>query len=369
VAGSGLPQFDLLRRTLTSPPLCSPAELWSRAIGALGEETWRRLTDLRVGLVGVGRSGSVAAESLVRLGVRRLALVDADGVELHNLDAMNGVGLSDVGRPKVEALAEHLRSLPAAPEVTAVRASVLDWSALAALKPCDVLICCVDNPAARLATAFLAALYLKPLLDVGTGIFGGEGRGEQGSRGAGGQGSRGAGGAGEQGEDTEGDRHPVTRSPRHLVTPSPRHLVTPSPRRLGLDVRFVLPGDACLLDLGGVGDLARARAELLVSRHQSSIINHPPLTINHQPWWQERAGSLRSLNGIAVHLGLRLLEEFIAGRLRESVWLQGDFDETGLPTLRTVATPRRACLLCAQTAQGDAAVGRWREMLENLSGG
>jgi hypothetical protein len=131
--------------------------------------------------------------------------------------------------------------------------------------------------------------------------------------------------------------------------------------RLGLDVRFALPGDACLLDLGGVGDLTRARAELLAPADPSSLIPHPP-------WWQERAGSLRSLNGIAIHLGLRLLEEFIAGRRRESVWLQMDFEATGLPVLRHATARRGVCPLCDQTAQGDASLRRLPEVLEKLPG-
>ena len=40
-----------------------------------------------------------------------------------------------------------------------------------------MLISCVDHDEARLATGIIAALYAKPLLDIGTGVFGsGEGR-------------------------------------------------------------------------------------------------------------------------------------------------------------------------------------------------
>ncbi len=61
---------------------------WSRTIGALGgEDVWQRLIRLRVAVIGCGRSGSITALSLARLGLRHLTLIDPDMVELHNLNA------------------------------------------------------------------------------------------------------------------------------------------------------------------------------------------------------------------------------------------------------------------------------------------
>jgi hypothetical protein len=191
----------------------SDTEVWSRTIGALGQAAWRRLRSLHVGVIGCGRSGSLAATALRQLGVRRFTLIDPDVLEPHNLGEMDGVGPADIGRPKVHAVAETLRQ-PDDCAVLAFADSILSLSALVVAKRADVLFCCVDSPAARLATACLAALYLKPLVDIGTGIF----------------------------NESSGPAAPA--------------------RRMGADVRLVLPG-RCLLCLGGIADLARARTELL----------------------------------------------------------------------------------------------------------
>src|SRR5262249_22598380 len=64
-------------------------EVWSRTRGALGEAAFRRLHGLHVGVVGCGRSGSLAAVALHRLGVGRLTLIDPDPIEPHNLGEMD----------------------------------------------------------------------------------------------------------------------------------------------------------------------------------------------------------------------------------------------------------------------------------------
>lgn len=58
-------------------------------------------------LIGAGGIGSYVAAALAKMGVTDLTVYDPDVVEEHNLPNQN-YRLSDVGRPKVEALAEIL---------------------------------------------------------------------------------------------------------------------------------------------------------------------------------------------------------------------------------------------------------------------
>ncbi len=290
-----------------APPIKQPPSptlaIWSRTIGALGETPWRRLTDLRVAIVGCGRSGSVAALALVRLGVRHLFLVDPDTLEPHNLGEAAIGSLMDLGRTKVAALADHLRAQSLRDDLTLgpVPHSILALPALAAVKAADVLFSCVDNPAARLATAHLATLYLRPLFDIGTGIF-------------------------------------------HAGDPAA------SGRRLGADVRLVLPG-RCLSCLGGVAASPEARAAL--------VPEVAPPSSPRRAWHDERSGSLLSLNALAVHLAVRLLEDFLGGRVAGSTWLHLEFNPAGLPSIEQRRSPARpACPGCALTALGDAGLQR-----------
>lgn len=64
----------------------------------------------RVGIAGCGGLGSNVAVMLVRAGVGHLVLVDHDLVELSNLNRQHYF-IEDLGRPKVEALADVLRRI------------------------------------------------------------------------------------------------------------------------------------------------------------------------------------------------------------------------------------------------------------------
>jgi len=61
-----------------------------------------------IGIAGCGGLGSNCAVSLVRAGVGNLILADFDLVEPSNLNRQHYF-ISDIGKPKVEALAEYLR--------------------------------------------------------------------------------------------------------------------------------------------------------------------------------------------------------------------------------------------------------------------
>ena len=63
-----------------------------------------------VAVAGCGGLGSNAAIALGRAGVGTLILVDDDVVELSNLNRQHYF-LSDIGKPKVEALAHYLRAI------------------------------------------------------------------------------------------------------------------------------------------------------------------------------------------------------------------------------------------------------------------
>lgn len=72
--------------------------------------TTEKLQRSTVGIAGCGGLGSNAAMLLARAGVGRLILADHDTVELSNLNRQHFFR-RDVGRPKVEALADHLRAV------------------------------------------------------------------------------------------------------------------------------------------------------------------------------------------------------------------------------------------------------------------
>lgn len=63
-----------------------------------------------IGIAGCGGLGSNAAVALVRAGIGKLVLVDFDAVEESNLNRQYFFQ-SDIGKPKVDALAKHLKNI------------------------------------------------------------------------------------------------------------------------------------------------------------------------------------------------------------------------------------------------------------------
>jgi hypothetical protein len=297
-----------------------PETLWSRTIGALGEAAWHRLTELETLIIGVGRTGSLLAEALVRVGVRSLTLLDPDTLESGNVGEMAAMRPADIGRAKVEAVAAAMLARAPYPDLrlTPLPVSVLAYSALAAVKRADLVCCCVDNPAARILAQLLSTLYLRPLLDIGTGIF-------LERAGSGGVGQAPAG--------------------------------TPPLRRMGADIRLMLPGH-CLRCCGGIADFEAGRRQLLAG----------PTAVGPQSDWRlQRAGSLHALNSVAVGLGVTLLTDLVAGRLRGATWLRLEVADDGTPRLERSSPPANsACALCGLSAQGDAALDRLSAVLDTL---
>ena len=82
-----------------------------RTSAALGDELMEQLKTLHFCIVGCGGTGANFAEMLVRSGARRLVLIDGGTVKESGLNRVFGFTEQDVGKPKVKALADRLKSI------------------------------------------------------------------------------------------------------------------------------------------------------------------------------------------------------------------------------------------------------------------
>ena len=88
------------------------AENWlQRGELLLGEEKQARLAGSRLLVVGLGGVGSWAAEMLCRAGAGALTLVDADVVDVTNVNRQMPALASTVGQPKCDVVAARLRAI------------------------------------------------------------------------------------------------------------------------------------------------------------------------------------------------------------------------------------------------------------------
>ena len=118
-------------------------------LDALGPDAQARFADARALIVGVGGLGNPAAQFLASAGIGRLTLVDADSVDLTNLQRQILFELADVGAPKVEAAAKRLAAINPEPTIVALARRV-DADALDSLvSDADVVLDCTDNFATR----------------------------------------------------------------------------------------------------------------------------------------------------------------------------------------------------------------------------
>jgi adenylyltransferase/sulfurtransferase len=111
----------------------------------VGEEGQRRLKAARVLLVGAGGLGSPAALYLTAAGVGRIGVVDADEVELSNLQRQVLHGTRDVGRAKVTSARERLRELNPHVAVATYHTRLTSANAMELLRDYDVVVDGSDN--------------------------------------------------------------------------------------------------------------------------------------------------------------------------------------------------------------------------------
>ena len=77
----------------------------------LGEDKQRRLNGAHILIVGLGGVGSWAAEMLCRAGVGNMTIVDADVVDVTNINRQMPALSSTVGQPKCGIVAERLKAI------------------------------------------------------------------------------------------------------------------------------------------------------------------------------------------------------------------------------------------------------------------
>lgn len=124
-------------------------------------------------IVGCGGTGSHVATQMAHLRVGGLTLIDDDVVETSNLSRIVGLGPEDVGRSKVDALADRLRRINPDCRIDTVRASVLDVDPQQ-LTSADVIVCATDSHGSRSLLNEIATQYYVPTVDLGVEVVPGE---------------------------------------------------------------------------------------------------------------------------------------------------------------------------------------------------
>lgn len=164
VVGNRFRFFDQTAQILTVPSSLD------RQVRAFGAQTQHLLSSMKVGIIGLGGTGSSVYEQLLRLGVRKFVIADPQDFEVTNFNRVYGSRQSDSGTPKVDIALRLARDMQADVEIERVARAITLQSALKRFRSCDVIFGCTDDEWGRSLLTRFAIFYCIPVFDMGVQI-------------------------------------------------------------------------------------------------------------------------------------------------------------------------------------------------------
>ena len=143
---------------------------FDRQIRAFGQDIQRLLSRLRVGIVGVGGTGSCVVEQLVRLGVGTLIISDGEGFESSNVNRVYGSRVIDDTVAKIKIAQRLAADIGLGTKLELIDKPITYQSALKRFRDCDIILGCTDDELGRSLLNSFAIYYYVPIFDMGVKI-------------------------------------------------------------------------------------------------------------------------------------------------------------------------------------------------------
>lgn len=145
-------------------------EAFSRQVELFSSKLQTEISKLRVGVVGLGGTGSAVIMQVARLGVGELLLVDPDRVERSNVNRLHGAALKDVSSKKSDVAEALVRSIGMGTRIRSFFANVADQDVAKIVGTCDVVFACTDDELGRSILSRISYACLVPVFDMGIKI-------------------------------------------------------------------------------------------------------------------------------------------------------------------------------------------------------
>ena len=145
-------------------------DFFDRQVRAFGPDVQRLLQELRVGIVGVGGTGSCVAEQLVRLGVGLVLIADGENFEATNVNRVYGSRVVDADIPKVKLAERMVADVGLGTKIDVIPKPITFESVLSESRTCDVIFGCTDDESGRSLLTRFAVYYGIPVFDMGVKI-------------------------------------------------------------------------------------------------------------------------------------------------------------------------------------------------------
>lgn len=144
-----------------------------RTIQTFGEGTYKRLRQLKVGVIGCSGTGSIVIEELMRYCVGHLVLVDPDSIEEKNLNRLVNTknNSTSLGKLKTEFYKNIIEETNLGTTVTTYPVNLYNSiDAIRDISTCDIIFGCVDSVSGRHLLNRISSFYLIPYFDIGVSI-------------------------------------------------------------------------------------------------------------------------------------------------------------------------------------------------------
>jgi molybdopterin/thiamine biosynthesis adenylyltransferase len=147
-----------------------PAEQFERQVRAFGAEGQAAIAALKIGIVGLGGTGSLTVQQLAHLGVRDFVLIDFDCVDKTSLNRLVGATIEDVGTLKIEVARRQILAIDPEASIDPIAGDIADDSIARKLLDRDLVFGCTDSHASRAILGQISYQYLIPLIDMGISL-------------------------------------------------------------------------------------------------------------------------------------------------------------------------------------------------------
>lgn len=162
--------IEVLHPTLSD---CTTPEFTRRHTQVFGNRTMQTLMGMSAAIIGCSGTGSPVIEQLVRLGVRKVVLIDPDTVEEKNINRIIHATMDDAikGRLKVDVISNAIERIGLGTDVDTFAVNICESrEAIQAVGECDIIFGCTDSIESRDILNVISRYYLIPYIDMGVRI-------------------------------------------------------------------------------------------------------------------------------------------------------------------------------------------------------
>ena len=115
-------------------------QIFSRNIGNLTKAEQKQLEETAIAFAGIGGAGGTALINMARMGIGKVKIADPETFAYSDINRQQGATVETVGRKKVEVLAEQIRAINPAIEVTTYENGLSETNVKEFLKGASIVI-------------------------------------------------------------------------------------------------------------------------------------------------------------------------------------------------------------------------------------